>query len=287
MSTTTFVVPPGWPAVPAGWCPPASWEPSPEWPAAPQGWVFYRGPYGEPAAPPANAWVPKLPGVAGVAVLAPQSPPAAPRSAPKRSGANRVWLIGGAAVVVIVVVVAAVLLLGRSGEKPLTGAEFEQVVAMDSWPTGMATDQMTADEILSPGGDFDSVASCQSGSATVKDGLVQALHHTGQDFNEDSVYAMWSTTDQAKAAGQAVIKCLNDEGKMFALEPVSDSHGLAVSVKMWNRLGEGDKGDPNYTGSCVWQANIMRCATRTVNGKPALAPGELSAMTASEIASVR
>jgi RsiW-degrading membrane proteinase PrsW (M82 family) len=37
-----FNPPPGWPAVPAGWQPPADWQPDPSWPAAPADWEYWR-----------------------------------------------------------------------------------------------------------------------------------------------------------------------------------------------------------------------------------------------------
>ena len=44
----SFNPPPGWPAAKDGWTPQAGWTPPGNWPAPPAGWVFYRGPYGEP-----------------------------------------------------------------------------------------------------------------------------------------------------------------------------------------------------------------------------------------------
>jgi RsiW-degrading membrane proteinase PrsW (M82 family) len=44
-----FNVPPGWPAMPAGWQPPAGWTPDPSWPPAPADWEYWR------PAPPARA----------------------------------------------------------------------------------------------------------------------------------------------------------------------------------------------------------------------------------------
>jgi hypothetical protein len=36
-----FHAPPGWPAAPPGWVPPAGWVPDPSWPSAPDGWQFW------------------------------------------------------------------------------------------------------------------------------------------------------------------------------------------------------------------------------------------------------
>lgn len=36
-----FNPPPGWPPVPAGWTPPASWSPPADWPPVPEGWVLW------------------------------------------------------------------------------------------------------------------------------------------------------------------------------------------------------------------------------------------------------
>lgn len=36
-----FNPPPGWPAPPSGWVPPAGWTPDPAWPAPPEGWVLW------------------------------------------------------------------------------------------------------------------------------------------------------------------------------------------------------------------------------------------------------
>jgi hypothetical protein len=36
-----FNPPPGWPAQPPGWQPPADWQPDPSWPPAPEGWTFW------------------------------------------------------------------------------------------------------------------------------------------------------------------------------------------------------------------------------------------------------
>lgn len=36
-----FAPPPGWPAAPDDWRPPAAWQPPAEWPAAPDGWTFW------------------------------------------------------------------------------------------------------------------------------------------------------------------------------------------------------------------------------------------------------
>ena len=36
-----FNPPPGWPQPPAGWVPPAGWQPDPSWPAPPAGWPFW------------------------------------------------------------------------------------------------------------------------------------------------------------------------------------------------------------------------------------------------------
>ncbi|MFK3979844.1 HIRAN domain-containing protein [Micromonospora sp. NPDC050397] len=40
--TWQFVVPPNWPAPPAGWVPPQGWRPDPTWPPAPHGWRFWK-----------------------------------------------------------------------------------------------------------------------------------------------------------------------------------------------------------------------------------------------------
>jgi RsiW-degrading membrane proteinase PrsW (M82 family) len=37
-----FNVPPGWPAMPAGWQPPAGWTPDPSWPPPPADWEYWR-----------------------------------------------------------------------------------------------------------------------------------------------------------------------------------------------------------------------------------------------------
>jgi hypothetical protein len=39
--TARFNPPPGWPAPPQGWTPPAGWQPDPSWPAPPAGWSFW------------------------------------------------------------------------------------------------------------------------------------------------------------------------------------------------------------------------------------------------------
>jgi hypothetical protein len=36
-----FNPPPGWPAPPDGWTPPAGWKPDPSWPAPPEGWTLW------------------------------------------------------------------------------------------------------------------------------------------------------------------------------------------------------------------------------------------------------
>lgn len=36
-----FNTPPGWPAAPEGWLPPAGWQPDPSWPAPPDGWQLF------------------------------------------------------------------------------------------------------------------------------------------------------------------------------------------------------------------------------------------------------
>ena len=40
----TFNPPPGWPAPPVGWVPPAGWTPDPAWPAPPEGWQLWVSP---------------------------------------------------------------------------------------------------------------------------------------------------------------------------------------------------------------------------------------------------
>ena len=40
--TLRFVVPPTWPAPPAGWLPYQGWQPAPEWGPAPVGWQFWQ-----------------------------------------------------------------------------------------------------------------------------------------------------------------------------------------------------------------------------------------------------
>ena len=55
--TRRFNPPPGWPPVPAGWVPPASWSPPVDWPPVPEGWVLWlqaeASPKVEDALPPA------------------------------------------------------------------------------------------------------------------------------------------------------------------------------------------------------------------------------------------
>jgi hypothetical protein len=36
-----FNTPPGWPAAPEGWLPPAGWQPDPSWPSPPEGWELF------------------------------------------------------------------------------------------------------------------------------------------------------------------------------------------------------------------------------------------------------
>ena len=36
-----FAPPPGWPAAPVDWRPPAGWQPAADWPPAPEGWSFW------------------------------------------------------------------------------------------------------------------------------------------------------------------------------------------------------------------------------------------------------
>lgn len=38
----SFTPPPGWPASPAGWVPPPSWQPPDDWPTAPEKWSYWR-----------------------------------------------------------------------------------------------------------------------------------------------------------------------------------------------------------------------------------------------------
>lgn len=65
-----YNVPPGWPAAPAGWVPPAGWTPDPRWPAPPPGWQF---------------WVPvEAPGPAAPAVVS--GPAEVDAGAPERAG---------------------------------------------------------------------------------------------------------------------------------------------------------------------------------------------------------
>jgi len=61
MPEVSFAPAPGWPPAEPGWVPSAEWRPPQSWPAAPDGWVFYRGSYGEPAAPPPGNWDPQAP----------------------------------------------------------------------------------------------------------------------------------------------------------------------------------------------------------------------------------
>jgi hypothetical protein len=42
-SARRFNPPPGWPPVPTGWTPPASWSPPADWPPVPEGWVLWLG----------------------------------------------------------------------------------------------------------------------------------------------------------------------------------------------------------------------------------------------------
>lgn len=94
-----FNPPPGWPAQPPGWIPPAGWQPDPSWPPAPDAWTWWVS---EPVLPttdlgwgaaPAQSWEP-APAVAPAAVaVAPQrtaqvqeqSWGAAPATAPQQS----------------------------------------------------------------------------------------------------------------------------------------------------------------------------------------------------------
>lgn len=45
-----FNPPPGWPAPPAGWVPPAGWNPDPGWPSPPEGWQLWISPVSVDAA---------------------------------------------------------------------------------------------------------------------------------------------------------------------------------------------------------------------------------------------
>ncbi len=47
-----FNPPPGWPAPPSGWKPPAGWTPDPAWPEPPEGWHLWLTPESEAAPPP-------------------------------------------------------------------------------------------------------------------------------------------------------------------------------------------------------------------------------------------
>ena len=47
--TVRFNPPPNWPPPPAGWTPPANWQPDPGWPPAPAGWTLWVDDY--PIAP--------------------------------------------------------------------------------------------------------------------------------------------------------------------------------------------------------------------------------------------
>lgn len=67
-----FNPPPGWPAPPKGWVPPAGWTPDPSWPAAPDGWALWLPESGAIDAPtePFGVDAPPL-GGAGTSATAP------------------------------------------------------------------------------------------------------------------------------------------------------------------------------------------------------------------------
>lgn len=47
-----FNAPPGWPAMPEGWTPPAGWVPPSAWPEAPEGWQWWTPTSAVAAYPP-------------------------------------------------------------------------------------------------------------------------------------------------------------------------------------------------------------------------------------------
>ncbi|MDO5676815.1 MAG: hypothetical protein Q4G35_04825 [Propionibacteriaceae bacterium] len=109
MSPVTFHTPPNWPPCPPGWVPGADWRPDPLWGPAPAGWAFYRGPYGEPSAPPPGAWQP-------VATVGPPSVEMYPSpEVGEPSGRSRTWLYVTVAVVLAALMGAGVVIAAMRG----------------------------------------------------------------------------------------------------------------------------------------------------------------------------
>ncbi|PWR09919.1 hypothetical protein DKT68_10565 [Micromonospora acroterricola] len=86
-----FNTPPGWPAAPEGWIPPAGWQPDPSWPAPPPGWQLFiddtpqQGPANLPALRHSGETpVPVVVEAQSVQQTTGPLPPTTPSSAPPR-----------------------------------------------------------------------------------------------------------------------------------------------------------------------------------------------------------
>jgi hypothetical protein len=121
MTHAVFNPPPGWPAPPEGWVPPANWQPDPSWPPVPPGWQLWvhdTAPVQEATQWPAQ-WT-----------ADPAGPSWPSWPTPPRSKAARVWLTLAIVLgppILFFVGAVAVLSAIQPGEYT-TQAEYDQAV---------------------------------------------------------------------------------------------------------------------------------------------------------------
>lgn len=130
----TFVPPPGWSPAPANWLPDATWSPDPSWPTPPDGWVFYRGPYGEPIDAPSGAW-PGTPRqysspAPGAAPFVPAPTPGSPEKATSGRRPRGLWLaLGGATLVIVAALAVALNMLHLASDPDLSDRQLDVLMS--------------------------------------------------------------------------------------------------------------------------------------------------------------
>ena len=108
--------------------------------------------------------------------------------------------------------------------KPLTNDELRGLVAIDSWPSEPVPVDFNSGALTVDGDAGGNRPACQEAKVKVQEGLIGVAHNTNPGSNEDSLFLLWSTVDQARASADRIEACLNaDPNNSLVVDPVADS----------------------------------------------------------------